>query len=408
MDGSRVPKTGGATGPAARPRRRSRDGAVDRARRRAGARPRPRRAETKAISNRIVDKIGSISEQRHDGGRRHATSATATAKQFCRKRDPGGRECGGISHATLALPAGTHGRDRCRTRHCGSAAARRHDRRCRRNLDRRQGLRSLRPANPRPSTRTTKWRRGLPGEGIRARQCATPPRNRVALSERPPTCTNSGSLMSITSVRFKKFKALRDYSIALQRMNVLVGPNNSGKSTVLSAFRVLEQALRRARSRKASPVRTHSGTMSMGHNIPESTIPISLENVHSDYGESDSIIEVRYSRGNTICLLFPADGGVTMYWETTTKTPTTPNAFRKAFPDVVQTIPVLGPVEQHEPIVADDTVRRAAGTPRASRHFRNYWRQNSLFARQYDLPSFPGRWRGYHVLGNYNKDTHYP
>ena len=130
MDGSRVPKTGGATGPAARPRRRSRDGAVDRARRRAGARPRPRRAETKAISNRIVDKIGSISEQRHDGGRRHATSATATAKQFCRKRDPGGRECGGISHATLALPAGTHGRDRCRTRHCGSAAARRHDRRC--------------------------------------------------------------------------------------------------------------------------------------------------------------------------------------------------------------------------------------------------------------------------------------
>ena len=182
--------------------------------------------------------------------------------------------------------------------------------------------------------------------------------------------------MSITSVRFKNFKALRDYSVSLQRMNVLVGPNNSGKSTVLSAFRVLEQALRRARSRKASPVRTHSGTMSLGHNIPESTIPISLENVHSDYGDSDSVIEVRYSRGNKICLLFPADGGVSMYWETATRTPTTPNAFRRVFPDVVQTIPVLGPVEQHEPIVTDETVQRAAGTPRASRHFRNYWRRN--------------------------------
>ena len=182
--------------------------------------------------------------------------------------------------------------------------------------------------------------------------------------------------MSIASVKFRNFKALRDYSVSLQRMNVLVGPNNCGKSTILSAFRVLEQALRRARARSASPVRTHTGNMAMGHTIPENTIPISLENVHSDYADSDSLIEFRYPRGNKICLLFRAEGGVTMYWETTHRTPITPSAFHRAFPDIVQTIPVLGPVEQEEPIVADDTVRRAAGTPRASRHFRNYWRKN--------------------------------
>jgi len=182
--------------------------------------------------------------------------------------------------------------------------------------------------------------------------------------------------MSITSVKFKNFKALRDYSVSLQRMNVLVGPNNSGKSTVLSAFRVLEQALRTARSRRPSPVRTHTGNAALGYNIPESTVPISLENVHSDYADSDSIIEVRYSRGSKIYLFFPADGGVTMYWETTQRPATARGAFRKAFPDTVQTIPVLGPVEQNEPTVIDETVRRAAGTPRASRHFRNYWRKN--------------------------------
>jgi energy-coupling factor transporter ATP-binding protein EcfA2 len=182
--------------------------------------------------------------------------------------------------------------------------------------------------------------------------------------------------MSITSVKFRNFKALRDYSISLQRMNVLVGPNNSGKSTILSAFRVLEQALRTARARRAAPVRTHTGNTSMGHLVAESTVPISLENVHSDYTDSDSRIEFRYSNGNTVCLLFPADGGVTMYWNTIGRTPVTPGAFQKAFPDKIQTIPVLGPIEQHEPIVTDETVRRAAGTPRASRHFRNYWRKN--------------------------------
>ena len=182
--------------------------------------------------------------------------------------------------------------------------------------------------------------------------------------------------MPITSVRFKNFKALRNCSVSLQRMNVLVGPNNSGKSTILSAFRVLEQALRRARSRSASRVMTHTGRMSWGHKIPVTTVPISLENVHSDYADADSSIEVRYSHGNKIYLFFPADGGVTMYWETTHKLPTTPSAFWKTFPDIVQTIPVLGPVEQDELIVTDDTVRRAAGTPVASRHFRNYWWKN--------------------------------
>ena len=182
--------------------------------------------------------------------------------------------------------------------------------------------------------------------------------------------------MSISSVRFRNFKALRNYSVSLQRMNVFVGPNNSGKSTILSAFRVLEQALRRARARSASLVQVYTGKYVYGHNIPENTIPISLENVHSDYTESDSSIEVRYARGNKIHLLFPADGGVTMYWETAGKLPSTSGAFKKAFPDIVQTIPVLGPVEQLESIVTDETVRRAAGTPVASRHFRNYWRKN--------------------------------
>ena len=189
----------------------------------------------------------------------------------------------------------------------------------------------------------------------------------------PPHMTKN---MSITSIKFSNFKALRNYSVSLQRMNVLVGSNNSGKSTILSAFRVLEQALRTARARRASPVRTHTDSTSMGHSIPENTIPISLENVHSDYADSDSRIEFRYSNGNIIYLFFPADGGVTMYWKTTRGTQATPGAFRRSFPDIIHTIPVLGPIEQHETIVTDETVRRAAGTPRASRHFRNYWNKN--------------------------------
>lgn len=182
--------------------------------------------------------------------------------------------------------------------------------------------------------------------------------------------------MPITSVKFRNFKAFRDFSVSLRAMNILVGPNNSGKSTVLSAFRLLEQALRTSRSHRPSRVATHTGRQAFGHNVPENQIPFGLENVHFNYDASDSRIEFRYSNGNILILFFPADGGMTCYWEVNGPDIRTPTNFRTQFPDRVQVIPVLGPIEQDEPIVNDETVRRAAGTHRASRHFRNYWFKN--------------------------------
>ena len=182
--------------------------------------------------------------------------------------------------------------------------------------------------------------------------------------------------MSITSVRFWNFKALRDYSVSLQQMNILVGPNNCGKSTILSAFRVLEQAMRIARSRRATRVPTHTEGQTDGHFISESVVPIPMENVHSDYTDEDSRIEFRFSNKNRLFLFFPASGGCILCWDVIGKPIATTSAFQRAFPIQVQVIPVLGPIEQEEPIVTDETVRRASGTPRASRHFRNYWHKN--------------------------------
>lgn len=182
--------------------------------------------------------------------------------------------------------------------------------------------------------------------------------------------------MGIATVRFINFKALRRYSISLQDVNILVGPNNCGKSTVLSAFRVLEYALRTAKSKKASRVTNADGHQTYGHNVPEAHMPISLENVHTDYSDASSKIEFKLTNKNTLTLYFPESGGCVLYWDTLGKTVATPSAFVKHFPISIQVIPVLGPIEQEEIIVTDETVRRAAGTPRASRHFRNYWRKN--------------------------------
>ena len=184
------------------------------------------------------------------------------------------------------------------------------------------------------------------------------------------------SEISITSIKFTNYKALGDYSISMNDTNILVGPNNSGKSTIISAFRVLEIALKIANARSSTRVTSYDGKSAWGHRIPENSIPISLENVHTDYSDDNTKIEFRFSNANKLILFFPSDGGCILNIDGNVNSPKTPSAFKKQFPFSVQVVPVLGPIEQEEVIVTDETVKRNLGTPRASRNFRNYWYKN--------------------------------
>ena len=47
-------------------------------------------------------------------------------------------------------------------------------------------------------------------------------------------------------IDFHRFKAFLNFVLHLRRFNILVGPDNAGKSTILAAFRILASALRKA------------------------------------------------------------------------------------------------------------------------------------------------------------------
>jgi predicted ATPase len=177
---------------------------------------------------------------------------------------------------------------------------------------------------------------------------------------------------TVTSIEFRNFKAFAHFSLKLQHMNVLVGPNNSGKSTVLGALRILAEALRKARSKSAERVHGPSGDR-LGYHIAEDNLSVSIENVHTDYSDTDTRVTFRLSNQNSLDLYFPTDGGCILLADTQAKPVRTPAEFKRAFPLAIGVVPVLGPVEHDEQILAEETVRRGLATHRASRHFRNYW-----------------------------------
>lgn len=176
----------------------------------------------------------------------------------------------------------------------------------------------------------------------------------------------------ITSIQFARFKAFSNYSISLDRINILVGPNNSGKSTIIGAFRALASGLRIARTQSPQRIAigTHHGT---AYRIPESSLPISLENVHTDYDSTESKITFNLSNRNKLHLVFPSDGGCYLIPENQGRSVNSVAAFKKSFPITITCVPVLGPVEHREQRRERSTVVAGLTTHRASRHFRNYW-----------------------------------
>lgn len=179
--------------------------------------------------------------------------------------------------------------------------------------------------------------------------------------------------LHITSVRFSHYKAFKSFVINLQEFNVLVGPNNSGKSTIVGAFRILHEGLRKARAK--SPERVNvSGVATMGYKLNIDELPVAAENIFHNYDDSQSAtITFKLSNENIIRLHFPEGGECLMVAEPKSGAVRSPKDFRHLFDVEVAFVPILGPVDQKEPLFAKEAARLALMTSGASRNFRNIW-----------------------------------
>lgn len=176
-----------------------------------------------------------------------------------------------------------------------------------------------------------------------------------------------------TSVKFRNFKSLRDFTVRLRQTNVLVGPNNAGKSTILDAFRAMEAAHRYASRRTQAPLSVNGETI-VGYEIPMSNFPISLANIHSDY-QSDQETSATFSleNGNKLQLRFYDIARCIMTIAEAKQRTSTTAQFKKNFPISIYSFPTLGPLEEDDGLLTDEYVRQWKDTRRSHRMFRNIW-----------------------------------
>ncbi|MEK7148675.1 MAG: AAA family ATPase [Patescibacteria group bacterium] len=178
--------------------------------------------------------------------------------------------------------------------------------------------------------------------------------------------------MRIKKIHFSHYKALLNFTVNLSDFDVLVGPNNAGKSTILGALRILSEGLRKANAKKAERV-DMDGAQTWGYFLDLEEVPVSLENVFYNYDESQPAkITFHLENDNRLILFFPARGVCFLVPDGVVGV-NSPTTFRRSFPIDIKLIPVLGPVEHQEGIYKREAARKALLTHRASRNFRNIW-----------------------------------
>lgn len=180
-------------------------------------------------------------------------------------------------------------------------------------------------------------------------------------------------MLRFTRVEFHRFKAFSSFSISLRHFNIIVGPNNAGKSTILAAFRILAAGLRRANSRKPTFVRYKGGEI-RAYDVDLSAISVAEENLFYNYNE-DSAASIKFtlSNKNTLTLYFPEREVCYLIPEHNGRQIETPSAFRSHFDCSIGFVPILGPVEHNEPLYEKEAARLALFSYRAARNFRNIW-----------------------------------
>lgn len=181
-------------------------------------------------------------------------------------------------------------------------------------------------------------------------------------------------MQHITSIKFFNYKSFSQFSVTLTQFNILVGPNNAGKSTVIGSLKILSEGIRKARARKPTLIKCPKGNHIYGYQIDLSQVPIATENVFHNYDDdTPAIIKFRLSDGAFLQVFFPQRGECFMNYESDKRIILSPADFKKYVEVEIGYVPILGPVDHTEPLYQREAARLALLSHTASRNFRNIW-----------------------------------
>ncbi|WP_287377014.1 AAA family ATPase [Mesorhizobium sp.] len=181
----------------------------------------------------------------------------------------------------------------------------------------------------------------------------------------------------LRQLRVANFRRFDNFTVSFKEGNILAGPNNCGKSSLIDAIRIIASCIRTMKKTTPTLLQLDDGRVVDGHIVPEHRIGINLANSIHNYNDDDAIIEVTLHDNSKGTVLLSRERPTRFFVEQDGKRLNSASKFNAAFPLNCAIVPTLGPLEQDEQWVEDETIQKRESARTSSRHLRNVWYRKS-------------------------------
>lgn len=191
--------------------------------------------------------------------------------------------------------------------------------------------------------------------------------------------------MMIQELRMINFRCFNDHKIPLKDRTVIVGPNNSGKSSTIEALRLISWAIERRKFGNYEPIPSvlrGIATSGKCFRISQELLNKSKSSLFHRYNEPPAVITGVFVGGAAV-RVYLIDGGVILcqILNSSSEAVATRNAASRVEVPPIQTLPQVAPLLMKESLIQPDRVRSHLSSPLAPHHFRN---QLWLFREHWD------------------------
>lgn len=196
----------------------------------------------------------------------------------------------------------------------------------------------------------------------------------------------------LRQLRLVNFRSFRDFTISFGDGTYLVGPNNAGKSTILTALRTADVLIRLAHRRNPTLRCKHQDRSLLGYPLVLHEFPALQESVRYEFHNGhEARFELSWNSGARLVAVWPTvideDEPPDNFFYLERAPGLQPRSLgdvRPAFPPL-GVVPILTPLEHAEPLLTDDYVIGNISSRLSSRHFRNQLR---IMRKQGEFDSF--------------------
>lgn len=183
-------------------------------------------------------------------------------------------------------------------------------------------------------------------------------------------------------VELINFRCFERFSIEFDKFNVLVGKNNTGKSTIVDALKLISNVVRYSSYRDGY--------------LADRDIPFELTNLRYNYQDNNTIIRAKFSEDLDLSIYFPVDDNPYAEFISEGEKVNFPQSTGKIKRQNVGVIPTVGVFDVTEKLGNKKYLQSVMVSHLTPRHFRNIWYYfNDDFKELLDL--LEKTWLGYTI-----------